>query len=204
MLPYICLFLAASLSGTLADYLIYTKKWQRNFVRKALTLVACGTQALTQFLFATVGDLSQGVVVALMCVGVGGSGFFFSGLLVCYAEMSPGGWEDVVVVDEVEVVAEHDPTGEEPERGPRHGSWQRPQQRRKKASYASLLLGIANTIACLTGVFGNLSVSFFHGDFDKVFGLAAAITSLGAIPFLIWGDAHDQKFGQAAVREVKA
>lgn len=62
--------------------------------------------------------------------------------------------------------------------------------------YSASVMALGNAVASTPGLFGNLSVRFFKGNYSNVFMFAAGLEIVGMVPFLIWGDLKDQKYGE--------
>ena len=62
--------------------------------------------------------------------------------------------------------------------------------------YSQHLMGIGNAIGGLPGIFGNLSVAAFHGNYSAVFLFAGVMQFLGMLPNLWFADYRDQRFGE--------
>ena len=65
--------------------------------------------------------------------------------------------------------------------------------------YGATVMALGNAMASTPGLFGNLSVSVFGGDFTKVFLFSAVVELGGMLPFLLWGDLRDQCYGELEV-----
>ena len=64
--------------------------------------------------------------------------------------------------------------------------------------YGTAIISVGNSIAALPGIFGNLSVEWFDSDFSSVFLCACVISLVGMLPYVLFGDARDQKFERYA------
>mmetsp|Transcript_111194 Transcript_111194/g.358996 ORF Transcript_111194/g.358996 Transcript_111194/m.358996 type:complete len:104 (-) Transcript_111194:37-348(-) len=60
--------------------------------------------------------------------------------------------------------------------------------------FSSQLMGISNSIASLPGVFGVMSLEWFHGDFSAVFKTVAGVELLGAVWYALLARAEDQRY----------
>merc|ERR1712217_33194 len=64
--------------------------------------------------------------------------------------------------------------------------------------YPSQLMGISNTLAALPGIFGVMSLAWFHGSFKNTFAFAACMEMFGAIWYVLLGRAEAQQYGPSA------
>eukprot|EP00392_Amoebophrya_sp_AT5.2_P005935 g5945.t1 len=60
--------------------------------------------------------------------------------------------------------------------------------------YDAHLMSIGNSVAALSGIFGNYSVAAFKGDFGAVFLLAAFVQCGGMLPYLFLAKGEPQRF----------
>ena len=66
--------------------------------------------------------------------------------------------------------------------------------------HAQLLLGISNSVASIPGLVGQLLtgqiLASTHDDFSVIFQIAAAVNGAGALVFLAFGAARDQRYDE--------
>lgn len=61
--------------------------------------------------------------------------------------------------------------------------------------YSPHLMGLGNSLATLPGIFGNLSVAWFNGNYQNIYIVAGCVALVGVIPTLfVRGLGRDQQF----------